>query len=162
MPRIAVPASCRKIIGILLYSNPLTPHRRPSPPPFSTLPFCHSYRVFHPPTEEWHILHYMTGPVDRDGFPAISAPPPKIPLDRARPPTSMPIAHSQSPWNTSHVSSRVATDAIAAGCAAGMVSPLITMIDRYSGRYPPSLSPLSVIFPALGYESVTNSSITEL
>ncbi|KAL9584680.1 MAG: hypothetical protein Q9212_001963 [Teloschistes hypoglaucus] len=36
----------------------------------------------------------------------------------------------QTQWNTSHLSSRTAADAASAACAAGLVAPLITILDR--------------------------------
>lgn len=35
-------------------------------------------------------------------------------------------------WNTKDLSWRITSDITAAACASGLVSPLITMIDRYT------------------------------
>lgn len=40
-------------------------------------------------------------------------------------------AYTSNQWNTHHIQLRVASDAASAACAAGLVAPLITILDRY-------------------------------
>ncbi|KAL8693036.1 MAG: hypothetical protein Q9218_002052 [Villophora microphyllina] len=59
----------------------------------------------------------------------------------------------QTQWNTKHLPSRIASDAASAACAAGLVAPLITILDRgiienASGRSP-LMTSISTSFRAL-------------
>lgn len=66
---------------------------------------------------------------------------PHIARDRPQLPSSSYLGSEQrSIWNSTHLPQRVISDAVAAGGAAALVSPLITMIDRYSSRCFQSLS----------------------
>ncbi|KAI0021632.1 hypothetical protein F4780DRAFT_737121 [Xylariomycetidae sp. FL0641] len=58
------------------------------------------------------------------------APPTGLPLDTKR---SMPVempSKLQPPWNTKNLGLRLAADLTSAACAASMVAPLISIIDR--------------------------------
>lgn len=73
----------------------------------------------------------MTREVDRGGLPntvgdgALPDFPPK-PSAVA----SKAVSLNESKWNTKNIPSRIASDITAAACASGLVSPLITIIDR--------------------------------
>ena len=45
--------------------------------------------------------------------------------------TSTTSISTSSKWNTKNLPSRIAADALSAGCAASLVAPVITIIDRY-------------------------------
>ncbi|KAL8731551.1 MAG: hypothetical protein Q9181_004272 [Wetmoreana brouardii] len=68
-------------------------------------------------------------------------------------PTTVSSSMSLHQWNTKHLPSRVASDAASAACAAGLVAPLITILDRgiienASGRSP-LMSSIMTSFRAL-------------
>lgn len=73
----------------------------------------------------------MTREVDRDGLQKNVGDRP-LPDFNPKPsivtPKAFPLKESR--WNTNHLPWRVTSDFTAAACASGLVSPLITIIDR--------------------------------
>ena len=73
----------------------------------------------------------MTREVDRNGLPntlaegALPGVPPKPSIVSSK---ALPLHKSQ--WNTKELPWRLTSDLTAAACASGLVSPLITIIDR--------------------------------
>ena len=67
----------------------------------------------------------MTREVDRNGLPNTLGLPPKPSIVTAK---AHPLHKSQ--WNTKELPWRLTSDLTAAACASGLVSPLITIIDR--------------------------------
>ena len=73
----------------------------------------------------------MTREVDRNGLQenvGESALPDFNPKPSIVTPKAFPL--KESTWNTGHLPWRVTSDLTAAACASGLVSPLITIIDR--------------------------------
>ena len=73
----------------------------------------------------------MTREVDRNGLPD-SLGERALPDFPSKPTTVAPKAFpsKDQPWNTIDLPWRVTSDLTAAACASGLISPLITIIDR--------------------------------
>ncbi len=52
-----------------------------------------------------------------------------------RPPANVATATSYKQWNTNKLHLRIASDALSAASAAGLIAPLITIFDRYVNQH---------------------------